>query len=452
MSGIGNLAQYRKNVKAGRSVRYNNPSPTKKKSSISQEVVAPNFNDRPGNRQSVLPPSGGSPVSSSSGGSSTPGFFERMKSNVNPDMVAAFDKVKDFFGKLGGDTEGVVGDSPFGLITPVGAVGGVSKAVKAGKLVNTVLGNTGKSLTSAEMVGNVKRVAAAAEVAAAESKFAASMSKVFGAAKKIKQSAIPGDTAIGKLTGSEGQKVIQAGWIATNTVTKSKTLRYFTKMIDKMKNPKVVGASLAAVIVGAIGTYPWAAHLRVDNALGTYKIGIRDADLNGHPELAQQLRDEKEAFLNPDTWTAIWNNMPYLNVIRATKEEIKAANLSDKVYQAIEDDALIHPGENNDEKYARVRQEEEDSNARMIDYRDKTNREYKVWAKEYDDADDKENAALIRAAHREWLADEKEAAKIQSNYWLQYKIESLRQQRAYDEEAKKAYDDSAPSKLNFGLL
>ena len=88
----------------------------------------------------------------------------------------------------------------------------------------------------------------------------------------------------------------------------------------------------------------------------------------------------------------------------------------------------------------------------MIDYRDKTNREYKVWAKEYDDADDKENAALIRAAHREWLADEKEAAKIQSNYWLQYKIESLRQQRAYDEEAKKAYDDSAPSKLNFGLL
>jgi len=243
-------------------------------------------------------------------------------------------------------------------------------------------------------------------------------------------------TTIGKAgtiggTGKIGAGV--TGQYAINPVTAAKTTSWLIKF----------GAGLATgALVAAIGSYPFAGFIK-EEALQTLSFGTHTAINNGDVEGAERALSYQEQLLNPSLWGKIVENVPFANVVRSLKDFYQAAKIKLSIDSQMVSDMRIQQetGETEEEKWARIRQQEMDDDKKMVDY----------WNSQ-------------RKLQVEWEAEARrmemiETAEFWKNYRIQmFELEAEERRRAaefwrkYREEAARMKEEASPSKLNFGLL
>ncbi len=242
-------------------------------------------------------------------------------------------------------------------------------------------------------------------------------------------------TAAGKTTIAQVLKMTGGAGYAVNTATKTIT----HKMLIR------AGFTVAAALfIGAVTSYPFADFLNVSEAVNQTIGGARwQAVKSGNTEMVEGLNQLQDEILNPTGWNRVWANTPYINIIEANKNIVKAALASTKVYDKIIEDIQIQEetGETEDAKWERVRQEETDQEKEVIDYYNEQRKLMVRWENEAKAAEREDNAkfwAAERAKQRELEEADRQAV---ADFWM-----------AYRKRAQELADNNRPSNLNFGLL
>jgi len=240
-----------------------------------------------------------------------------------------------------------------------------------------------------------------------------------------------------------------AGTIAVNTATNIATKSWIMKLASAAKNPVAV----ASVIVGAIGSYPFAGFIK-EEALQTLGFASSTAIKNGDVEGAREAIEFQKEVLNPDVWHAVIDGIPYANIVNNLKDFYSAAQIKLSVDEKIVGDLKIQQetGETDEEKWARVKQEQADQEKANIDYYNSERKKLMEWENfarsEADKAASKRHRSDYEAEAAFWAAEKVRMMKLEeedriaiAKFWKEYKKQQQR-----------LYDDSRPSKLNFGFL
>lgn len=276
-----------------------------------------------------------------------------------------------------------------------------------------------------------------------------------------------------KIVGGAGQKGLQAllrkyalattpsnvgakttaGLVAVNTLTRKQTLSWLTRAYKAVapRTPRgwvglgvgVLAASAwtAGKLVDAIGTYPFAGFI-TEEAVQTTDFGFRTAMTSGNFTLAEEILDFREMMLDQEIEAEL-QGIPYKNILDKLDNYFEGARLkleADRQYREQE----MFKIENNmtdAEMWERIRAENEQ---RIIDERAATEAYYEnvrrlqEEAKRAGRAADEAYWAQIYA-EREAAAEAKRLAD--EAYWT-----------AYWKNVNKIREESAPSKLGFGLI
>lgn len=248
----------------------------------------------------------------------------------------------------------------------------------------------------------------------------------------------------------------QIGKVGANTKLIKKGQRYAKRVVKAMKQPKTVGPLIAAAIVGAIGfsaySYPWAAHLDIDNIIPIYTMQERDLREMGADDLADELAAGRMEFINKSqsNWEA---QIPGWNILWRKKEEIKAIMAGEAAKKQAREDienGIIESPSNVD--WDEIRRKEEEAQKRITDYRIEEEKKLLKFEEEAYDRDMKEDAEFWRNEREEQRKKEKEQLKWQRDFWKQYRKEIMEMERKQAMELNKLYENKKPSQLNFGLL
>ena len=233
--------------------------------------------------------------------------------------------------------------------------------------------------------------------------------------------------------------------IATNTVTKKAT----SKMLV------AAGFTVAAVIMveKMVSTYPFATFEIAESMDKLAYARSRAADA-GRDDLVDQLNQLEQEILNPEGWEKVLASLPYTNIQRAAKENIKAAQAgTDVMNKVIEDNRIQREtGESDDDKWSRVREEQAEQDKVAVDYYNEQRKLQVQWELEAKAAaraatskaerkardEDAKFWAKERAKQREKEAEDRKAI---ADFWTAYRKQTV-----------KLANDSRPSNLNFGLL
>ncbi len=233
-----------------------------------------------------------------------------------------------------------------------------------------------------------------------------------------------------------------AGRYAANTKTATQTAGLLANIVAAVKKPNFVLTALAV-----IGTYPFSLFIK-EEALQAIKGSYTGAMIAGNFEQAQIANDERQQILDPGLWDKIIATVPFANSVNALVDLLHTARVSVAVDQAILDDELFQIEqeeagriESEDQKWARIKEEERAGNKAAIDYyneqrklmiqfeqeaaREKRIEDARFWAKE-------------AAKQRELEADDRKAI---ADFW-----------NAYRKTTQQIQNDNRPSNLNFGLL
>lgn len=284
--------------------------------------------------------------------------------------------------------------------------------------------------------------------------------------------------------------------------TKSmKQLGSWIKKNLSLKNPKIS----VPIIVGAISTWAWDSHLKVDNLLGTLQITARDARKQGYVEEAQELDAALDDVTNPSFYREVRAKLPFWNIYERGIEIVEAAALVKNINHQIDEenlykqengltendmwdirnkkkfDAELFLQQNYNENRARMFEYEQEAiresqaisqarNMEEIDYYnqeaesqqqrqharekyeiDYYNKKQSESRKEQRDFLNETRRAEIKARNEDaefWRKErekqyerEAEDRKAMADYWTQYRKQIAQQE-----------DDSRPSNLKFGLL
>lgn len=223
-----------------------------------------------------------------------------------------------------------------------------------------------------------------------------------------------------------------------NTKKAAVTATWLTKLTTYAKNPAVVVGGLMA----AVGSYPFAGFIK-EEALQTLGFATRTATESGDIEGATAALEAQREVLDPGLWDSIMAKIPYANVLNNLKTFYEAARLKVNIDAKLIEDMKIQTetGETNDQKWARLRQEEADQDKAMVDYYNEQRKQQLQWEEEAADRDMKEDAAFWAAEREKQMQKEKEDREAIAAFW-----------NAYRKEQQKIAEDNRPSNLNFGLI
>lgn len=254
---------------------------------------------------------------------------------------------------------------------------------------------------------------------------------------KIPTTAVSRSLQIGK-AGKAAVATSSAKAIATNTKTTKQTASWLSRLARSARSPGLVAAALIPII----GSYPFAGFIK-EEALQTLSLGVGAALRNNDLDGAQTAIDFQNELLNPTLWDSIYAGVPFVNVLVNLKDFNEAARIKSAIDQKTVNDlrTKAETGESDDEFYARIIREREE--------RDVAEKEADnvYWANVTTQrtaakvAGRVEDEAYWNRIMAEREADEAAKRKANEDYWA-----------AYWRNIQKMRDDSAPSKLNFGLL
>ena len=221
----------------------------------------------------------------------------------------------------------------------------------------------------------------------------------------------------------------------------AKTIKNTKKVLKKYfkKNTlAIIGAWAGAVYLGKWGqaesTEPLGITMR--------KYLIPDARKTGNWTLVEEAQTARDELLDLPWWkeAVLWSPLsPTVGVVNKIKGAIYAVNIQDKVIEdmRIQDET----GETDDEKWARVRQEEIDRDKASVDYYNEQKKLMVEWEREAQRNARNEDAAFwANERQKQLILEEKERKKI-ADFWNDYR-----------KEVQKMQEDSRPSSLGFGLL
>ena len=261
------------------------------------------------------------------------------------------------------------------------------------------------------------------------------------------KSIMPIGTATTKTVGSISNGIK----MAQNTKTTAQTLNILQKAAISAKGLKwkyVVPAAL----MGALGSYPWASHLNIDNVIGPLMIARRDAREAGDKEAEQIANDMLNDVQNPDLWDKIQEGMPYWNVIHQARQGADVAAATTAMFDMIDkhmtDGVITDDGVDWD----RVRADEEASQKRIQDHYAQSTIQIQGYLAQLEQVKLNQQADYWSTQRAEeysyWKKQldyqskkEKEDAQALADIWFKYR--------------KKIYelqDANRPSNLSFGLI
>ena len=387
------------------------------------------FVDRGGS----LPGSGsfdpkGIPTADKGGGG---GRKETAKTVETPGISTAVKPSSDVLGGIGKLATGIKEGRELDLGKPSGEQRELIKGAGAGI--------AGVGAAALATVAALKLTAAVGAAAAAKATpwtnpewwylFSQKSGYVFGSAA-VRQAAKVG--TLGISTAAKGT----AGKIASNAVTSAITSSWFTKIAIGL------GLTMGAVSLAKdmIGTYPFAGFLE-EEAIQTLGFATEGAYRNNDVEGMEAAISEGEEVLRLIA-EGKRTGIPYKNVLESLDTFNKAATIKLQVdKKRLEDLKLKLAGESDDEKWARIRQEEADQDKAAVDYYNQQSVLHTRWKREAEVAGRNEDAlfwAREKAKERKREAEDRVAI---AEFWM-----------AYRKAVAKSAEDNRPSSLNFGLI
>jgi len=266
---------------------------------------------------------------------------------------------------------------------------------------------------------------------------------------------------------------------STNTKSIAQTANWLQRLSPQLTKPKLVAGVVAGVatagVISSIGSYPFAGFLK-EEALQTLGFAMKTAEANNDFEGTALAIQEQEEILDPNLWNQILNNIPYVNVLNSLTGFYKSARIKleiDKTSIAIQQEKIA-TGQTEDEIIQgriqagidRRAQEQIEDDARIdkriaeaaqreIDRNKRTDERTIANNKLFDERGKAQAQAKIDAQNKAWEEQDKRYAKIAKEAAERREAERLAEAEfwlAYAEEQEKKRQESAPSKLNFGIV
>ena len=295
--------------------------------------------------------------------------------------------------------------------------------------------------------------------AASAAKSAYNAVKAWRTASKAKKLA-----NIGKLTKTVTKTNVKTGVTSVykyNTLTEKKTM----SMLQKIGIATGVSAFGVSIIKDIVGTYPFAAFLGKEEAPQTLDFALRTAITAGDFEGEQQVLDMKREILSPEFWNSTKDKIPHLNTLKAIDVYVEAAQLKLEIDQKSLDDRKIQAetGESDSDMYARIAVERKTAKEQeRID--DKAFYDGIATKKLIADETKRRNDEMFyKGLSEQATAEAKKKREEDQKFWDKINADKEKrdaEKRVADEQYWNAYyrnlakikEDTAPSKLQFGLI
>ena len=245
-----------------------------------------------------------------------------------------------------------------------------------------------------------------------------------------------------------------------NTKTTSQTIAWITKIFTELKRPRLVAATAAATLVGAITSYPFAFFIKQE-ALQIMRGVQISAMIQKNPEIAQIALEGRLEIVNPNFTERLLDKIPFVNSVKQLLdlfETEKAAIVLDQ--QLIEDMKFqIENKLTDDDMWEKRKADDRQAEIEMGELFDERNKQRNLEKIETEkelirlraEAADIKNDTAIKLLERSIAGWNKRDAEQRRLDELD-QIAQIERLIAYRELVQKMQDEARPSKLNFGLL
>jgi hypothetical protein len=256
-----------------------------------------------------------------------------------------------------------------------------------------------------------------------------------------------GTSSLSKLfsIGQSGDKIITTTNLNTGSVRQvqinTKTVGIMNNLLPKFFSNKALAA--AGAWAGAVGLGLWGAAESKDpmSAVRTSLL-IPNAKLTGDWSLVDESYEIDKELSDFNTWEKIGLFSPLSPAIGIPRK-MKGIAEAVKISQAVTDDIKIQmeTGETDEEKWARIKQEQADQEKANVDYYNAERKKLLEWELEAKAAARDADAAFWAKEGEKTRKAELENQRAIVEFWLEYK-----------RKAQEMSKDSTPSNLKFGLL
>ncbi len=192
------------------------------------------------------------------------------------------------------------------------------------------------------------------------------------------------------------------------------------------------------IIKEAVETYPFA-KFEIAEAMDKIGYARNEARKNGREDLVEGLNQLQEEILNPEGWEKFWSMMPWANIQRAAVRNIETAIHATQVYSKIDEIEAV--GGTEDEKWARVRQEQAEQEKANIDYYNSERKKMLDWEREAKKEARNEDAEFWRKERAKQRQNEAADRIAIAQFWEEYRRKK-----------QLIAENNRPSNLKFGLL
>ena len=237
-----------------------------------------------------------------------------------------------------------------------------------------------------------------------------------------------------------GKVGTKTGAVAPNAKNAAQTIKIFGKNF-KPKTLIAAGGSIAAA-TGTMFLGQWAQAESPEPISIVMRDVLREAEATGNWELYNEGKEARDDITNLSTWQKILQWTPasvLIGIPNKIKGAIEGGIIMDKL--AADKQHQQETGESDDDKWARIREEQAEQERVNIDYYNSERKKMIKWEAEARTQNRKEEAAFWAAERKKQSQKEKEDAEAIAKFWL-----------AYRKENQKLSESTRPSNLNFGLL
>ena len=257
---------------------------------------------------------------------------------------------------------------------------------------------------------------------------------VFGSAgflgARLAAAGTRGATTFGKV----GAKTI--GKVQSNVKTIAQTKSLLEKFFSA-KSLAILGGAAGAMFLGQWGQAEAGEPISI-----AMRDALKQAENTGDWAVYDEAKAARDELTNLDLWKkiALWTPIaPLIGIQNKIKGVIAGGIVLDRI--AENNKIAQEAGESEDDKWARIREQEKEDDKANVDYYNEQRKLMVEWEREATKDARNADAAFWRKEKEKQMKLEEEDRKAIADFWIAYRKETL-----------KIANDNRPSNLNFGLL
>lgn len=252
------------------------------------------------------------------------------------------------------------------------------------------------------------------------------------------------------------ENIRKGGDVALNVARNAKSAALSSSMISRVVAQYKKPAFVATAIFAMIGNYAWG-EWAFGEAIEGMEFAVTRATKSGNVELMKFAAQEQNEILDTNIWEGIARLLP-TNLIHGFWQKFKALKAQAHINNKIVEDTIIQieTGETEDDKWARIKEEEKESDKATVDYYNEQRKLQVQWEEE-------SRKAASEAARDASRSDEVKARNEDAEFWRSEQEKTRKAEEAdrnataefwiqYRKTVAKMKNDNTPSNLNFGLL